>query len=560
VSSRGRYIRPVAPPVRIVPLGGLGEIGMNCMAVECDGRIAVVDCGIMFPNEPLGVDVIAPDLSWLRERRAQVGAVFLTHGHEDHLGALPFLLRDVPVPVYGTRFTLALLRPRLAEAGVTADLREVVPGDVRPAGEGAPLSAEFFSVTHSIPDACGLALATPQGTLLHSGDFKIDARPVAGPGMDLARVEAFGRAGVRLLLSDSTNSERPGTTLSESAVGPALEQVFERARGRVLVACFASNVHRLQQVANAARAFGRRLALLGRSMEANVRLARELGYLDLPAWMPVSFPEARDLPPRELCVLTTGTQGEPRSALARLARGEHPDLAVAPGDLVVLSSRFIPGNEVAVGQVVNDLCRRGAQVAYEGKEPLHVSGHAHEAEQRRLIALARPAHFVPIHGEFRHLARHAAHAAAEGVPRRDVLVDGQVLELVDAGARVLEGEVAVGRVYTDRDELLGADIGALVVKDRRLLAEAGLVIAVLAVERATGAVVRGPELFARGVAGFDGAEEAIRGEALRALEELSPTARADVAEVQEALRVAVRRFFRREVGRRPSVLPVVLEL
>src|SRR5512145_2511615 len=333
----------MAPPVRIVPLGGLGEIGMNCMAIECDGRIAVVDCGVMFPNEPLGIDVIAPDLSWLRERRAQVGAVFLTHGHEDYLGALPFLLRDVPVPVYGTRFTLALLKPRLDEAGVSADLREVAPGDVRPAGEASPISAEFFAVTHSIPDACGLALATPQGTVVHSGDFKIDPAPVGGPAMDLALVEAF-----------------------------------ERAQGRVFVACFASNVHRIQQVANAARAFGRRLAFLGRAMETNVRTAQALGYLDLPAWMPVALPEARDLPPRELCVLTTGTQGEPRSALARLARGEHPELALAPGDLVVLSSRFIPGNEIAVGQVVNDLCRRGADVAYEGARPLHVSGHAQE--------------------------------------------------------------------------------------------------------------------------------------------------------------------------------------
>jgi ribonuclease J len=328
----------------------------------------------------------------------------------------------------------------------------------------------------------------------------------------------------------------------------------------VLVACFASNVHRLQQVANAARAFGRRLAFLGRSMEANVRIAQSLGYLDLPGWMPVGFPEARELPPKELCVLTTGTQGEPRSALARLARGEHPDLAIGPGDLVVLSSRFIPGNEVAVGQLVNELCRRGAAVAYEGLRPLHVSGHAHEAEQRRLIALARPAHFVPIHGEYRHLARHAAHAAAEGVAGRDVLVDGQVLELADAGVRVVEERVPVGRVYTDRDALLGADIGALVVKDRRLLAESGLVIAVLAVERATGAVVRGPELFARGVAGFEGAEEEIRGEALRALEELSGPARADVAEVQEALRAALRRWFRRATGKKPTVLPVVLEL
>jgi ribonuclease J len=506
------------------------------------------------------VDVIAPDLTFLRERRAQVGAVFLTHGHEDHVGAVPFLLRDVPVPVYGTRFTLALLRPRLAEAGVEADLREVLPGDLRSAGEGSPLAAEFFAVTHSIPDACGLALSTPQGTLLHSGDFKIDPRPVGGRTMDLARIEALGRSGVRLLLSDSTNAERAGSSLSESEVGAALEEAFERARGRVFVACFASNVHRIQQVADVARAFGRRLALLGRSMEANVRIAQDLGYLSIPSWMPVGFPEARELPPRELCVLTTGTQGEPRSALARLARGEHPDLAVAPSDLVILSSRFIPGNEVAVGQVVNELCRRGAEVAYEGLRPLHVSGHAQEAEQRRLIALARPAHFVPIHGEFRHLARHAAHAAAEGVPGRDILVDGQVLALTDAGVSVEEGGVPVGRVYTDRDALLGADIGDLVVRDRRLLAEAGLLIAVLAVDKVSGAVVRGPDLFAKGVAGFEGAEEAIRGEAVRAIEELSPTARADVAEVQEALRASIRRFFRREVGRRPSVLPVVLEL
>jgi ribonuclease J len=550
----------VPPPVRIVPLGGLGEIGMNCLAVECDGRIAVVDCGVLFPNEPIGVDVITPDLAWLRERRERIGAVFLTHGHEDHVGALPFLLREVKVPVYGTRFTLALVQPRLAEAGIEADLREVAPGDVRPAGDASPIAAEFFAVTHSIPDACGLALGTPQGTILHSGDFKIDPAPVFGPAMDLARVEALGRAGVRLLLSDSTNSERAGTSLSESEVGAALVEAFERAPGRVLVACFASNVHRVQQVANAARAFGRRLLLLGRAMENNFRIAQALGYLDVPAWMAVGPEEARELPPKELCVLTTGTQGEPRSALARLARGEHPDLAVAPGDLVVLSSRFIPGNEVAIGQVVNELCRRGAEVAYEGLRPLHVSGHAQEAEQRRLIALARPAHFVPIHGEYRHLARHAAHAAAEGVARRDVLVNGDVLELSDAGAAVLGAKVPVGRVYADRDALLGGEIAAMVVKDRRLLADAGLCIAVLAVERTSGAVVRGPDLFARGVAGFEGAEDAIRGEALRALEELSGPARADVAEVQETLRVAIRRWFRREVGKRPTVLPVVLEL
>jgi ribonuclease J len=345
-------------------------------------------------------------------------------------------------------------------------------------------------------------------------------------------------------------------------VGAALEDAFEGARGRVFVACFASNVHRIQQVVNAARAFGRRLALLGRSMESTVALARSLGYLEMPAWMPVGFPEARHLPPRELAVLTTGTQGEPRSALARLARGEHPDLSAEPGDLVILSSRFIPGNEVAVGNVVNELCRRGARVAHEGLRPLHVSGHAQEAEQRRLIALVRPERFLPIHGEYRHLARHAAHAAAEGVPdgRRHVLTDGEVLEIDGTGARVLPERVPTGRVYTDREGLAGSDVGALVVRDRRLLAEAGLVIAVLAVDRGTGAVIRGPELFARGVAGFDGSEGDLRAEALRALEEMSPAGRADASEVQEVVRTAIRRRFRRETGRRPVVLPVVLEL
>ncbi len=315
-------------------------------------------------------------------------------------------------------------------------------------------------------------------------------------------------------------------------------------------------------MADAARAEGRRLLLLGRSMEQNARIAQDLGYLSFAPWQPCSAEEARALPPRELCVLTTGTQGEPRSALARLARGEHPDLAVEPGDLVVLSSRFIPGNEVAIGHVVNGLCRLGARVLYEEARPLHVSGHAQEAEQRRLVRLARPEHFVPIHGEFRHLARHAAHAAAEGLGdgRRHVVTDGQVLEIGDGAVRALEERLPVGRMYADRDAQDLGDIGALVVRDRRLLAEAGLALVVLVLDRATGAVVRGPEVFGRGVAGIEGSEAEIGREALAALSELTPQARADLAEVQEALRLAVRRWFRAQGSRKPVVLPVVLEL
>lgn len=549
----------MSDPVRIVVLGGLGEIGMNCMAVESDGQIAVIDCGIMFPNESIGVDVILPDLSWLAEQKERVGAIYVTHGHEDHVGALPHLLSVVKAPVYVPPFARALLEARLLETGIEADLRTVLPGESRRAGESSPISAEFIAVTHSIPDSCGLAISTPQGILLHSGDFKIDDAPVSGQAMDLARIEALGRQGIRLLLSDSTNSERSGTSLSESAVGAALEHAFEPARGRVFVACFASNIHRIQQIVDAARSFGRRVALLGRSMERNVRIAMDLGYLKVAGWQLCSLEEARDLPPAELCVLTTGTQGEPRSALTRLARGDHPVLSVEPGDLVILSSRFIPGNELAIGHVVNELTRLGAEVAYEDLRPLHVSGHAQEAEQRRLIALARPEHFVPIHGEFRHLARHAAHAARENVPHRHVLVDGQVLQLDDFGARVLDRRVPVGRVFADRDPA-GADIGELVVKDRRLLAESGLCMVVVVVDRASGEVVRGPEIFARGVAGFEGHEEPLRGEAARALEELSPLARVDREEVEEALRLAIRRWFRREGARKPSVLPVVLEL
>ncbi len=538
---------------------------MNCLAVEAAGRIAVIDCGVLFTDEPFGVDVLVPDLSWLIERRAQVGAVFLTHGHEDHVGALPFLLRHLPVPVYGTRFTLAMVKGRLEEAGVAADLREVVPGDVCPAGEASPISAEFIAVTHSIPDACALALSTPQGTILHSGDFKIDERPVRGPGMDLERLAALGQAGVRLLLSDSTNSERPGWSRSESAVGPGLQDVMAEATGRVFVATFSSNAHRLQQVIEAAAGSGRRLALLGRGMVQNFDIAKLLGHLSEPGWMPVSAEEARRLPPRELAVLTTGSQGEPRAALGRLARGDHPDLKVHAGDTVILSSRQIPGNELAVGRLVNELCARGALVRWDGHPPLHATGHAQEAEQRRLLQLTRPEFFVPVHGEYRQLARHAATAASEGVPagRCHLLTDGQVLSLTDAGARILPDRIRSGRVAINRDEGGAVEVPDAVIEERRRLAEFGLLMVVVSLDGASGAVLGEPEFQARGVAGLEGQEAELGGEVRRALEALAGGSRATgeaawrAARV-ELVRVAVRRWFRRATGRRPLVEPVLL--
>jgi ribonuclease J len=549
----------MASPVRIAALGGLGEIGMNCLALESEGRIAVVDCGLLFPAESLGVDAISPDLSWLRENRERVGAVLVTHGHEDHIGALPLLLRDVPVPVYGPRLALALLRPRLEEAGVKADLREVRAGDVVRAGHDSPFGAEFVAVAHSIPDACALALTTPQGVVYHSGDFKIDEAPLDGRRTDLARIETLGREGIRLLLSDSTNADRPGTSLSESSVGPALRRAMDGAPGRVFVTCFSSHLHRVQQIADAARSFGRRLVPLGRSMEENLRLGVEMGYLRFPPGQVASLEEARDLRPRETCVVVTGTQGEPRSALGRLARGEQPDLPVRPGDRVLLSSRFIPGNEVAIGRTVDGLVARGAEVLWEEFRALHVSGHAQEEEQRRLVRLARPGHFLPIHGELRHLARHAGHAAAEGLgeERRHVLVDGEVLELSDAGVLRAGVRLPSGRVHLERDSAF-AVVDESVVRDRRALAEYGLVLVVLVVDRVTRDPVRPAEVRGRGASGLAGREVEVAGEVGRAISELPAGSRDDPTLEREASQ-AVRRWFRHAGGRRPTVQVVVLE-
>jgi len=546
--------------LRIVPLGGLGEVGLNAMVFESEDEAFLVDCGIMFPQESLGVDVVLPDFAYLRELGDKLKGVVLTHGHEDHIGALPFLLRDRPLPVWGSRFTLGLLAPKLEEYGVRAPLTELSAGDSIDVSEA--FRVEGIRVTHSIPDALGLAIHTPEGLVVHTGDFKIDHTPVGDLPTDLQRFARLGGDGVLALLSDSTNSERPGSSLSERQVGAALEGIFAKARSRVFVATFASNVHRVQQVLDASRRFGRKVVLVGRSMQQNAHIAAELGLLDIPLGLVVDEQEGRRLRHHEVTVLSTGAQGEPRSALVRMALGDpNAPMPIDEGDLVVLSSRFIPGNEVAIGHMINRLAMRGAEVVYEGAEDIHASGHAYREEQRLMLRLTNPRHFVPIHGEYRHLVRHVKTAHEVGIADSacHLITDGEVLQF-EGGRAFVNGKVPSGRVYVDRRG--GPDVPELVLRERALIAETGLVTAVVVLDRASGALVRGPEITARGTAVPD--EEAlladVRREVQDALAALTPALRADPGSVQEEVRRAVRRAYKRRTERKPVVLPLVIEL
>jgi len=547
--------------LRIIPLGGLGEVGLNAMVFETEGEAFLVDCGIMFPQaENLGIDVVLPDMTYLRELGDKLKGVVLTHGHEDHIGALPHLLKEMPLPVWGSRFTLGLLKGRLDEFDISADLRELSAGSTATISEA--FRVEGIRVTHSIPDALGLAIHTPEGLVVHTGDFKVDHTPIDDQPIDLKRFGRLGGDGVLALLSDSTNSERAGSTISERKVGRALETIFARARARVVVATFASNIHRIQQVLDISRRFGRKVTLLGRSMQQNVKIAAELGYLDVPFNILVEPERAREMRHHEVTALSTGAQGEPRSALARMASGDpNAPLSLDEGDTVILSSRFIPGNEVAIGNVINLLAMRGADVIYESAEEIHVSGHAHAEEQKLMLRLVDPRHFVPIHGEYRHLLRHVKTAYSVGLTDSQchLITDGEVLEFAGGAARQA-GRVPSGRVYVERRG--GPDVPELTLRERALIAETGLVTAVVVIDRTSGAVVRGPEITARGINVPDEARlhADVRSEVLAALDRLSPLLRSDAATVQEEVRLAVRRAYKRSTERKPVVLPLVIEL
>jgi len=551
-------------PVRIVFLGGLGEIGRNCAWFEMEGRAVLVDCGLMFPDPEMpGVDLVLPDFSYVRENAERLEACVLTHGHEDHCGALAYLLAEVSFPIYGSRLTLGLARNRIEEAGLLdrTELVAVGDGETRKIG---PFDVEFIPVAHSVPDGFALAFHTPYGAILHTGDFKLDLTPVDGRRTDLARIGAIGAGGgVALLLSDSTNAEEDGHAPSEREVGRALLDLFEANRQkRVIAACFASHVHRIQQIADAAIACGRYVATLGRSMGRNVAYARSLRLLDIADEHLVDIEKAADLPPERVCIICTGSQGEPMSALSLMAAGDNKWVEVSERDLVVLSAHPIPGNETDVGKVIDGLCRRGAEVVHSGLAPVHASGHAMRNELKMMLSVARPKAFIPVHGEYRHLVHHARLAVEMGVPESSVLLaeDGDVVELGPEGVE-FAGEVPAGYLYVDG---IVGDVGAGVLRDRRVLAEEGLVAVIVTVDSRSGRVLSGPEIVTKGWVYAPEAEKLLdeaREVVLAALEEgQDGEAPADFETLRRRARAALGRFVQERTRRRPMIVPVVMEL
>jgi ribonuclease J len=552
-----------ADTVRVVFLGGLGEIGRNCACIEVAGRIMILDCGLMFPDSEMpGIDLVLPDFTYLRENAERVEGCIVTHGHEDHCGGLSFLLRELSFPIYGSELSLGLARNRIEEAGLL-DRTTLIPvrdGERRSIG---PFDVEFIPVTHSVPHGFATAFHTPQGVILHSGDFKIDLTPVDGRATDLARIGAIASgAGIRLLLSDSTNAEEEGHTLTERSVGRVLTDLFAaHADKRVVVACFASHIHRIQQIADAALDNGRIIATLGRSMGKNVALARSMGLLRIPGDSLVDIEQIGDHDPRRVCVISTGSQGEPMSALALMAAADNKWISVGEGDLVVLSSHAIPGNETNVGKVIDGLHRLGAEVIHSGIAPVHVSGHAMREELKTLLSLTRPDCFIPVHGEFRHLTHHARLAEAMGVAVDRVLLaeDGDVVELTASGID-FAGEVPAGYLYVDG---IVGDVGTGVLRDRRVLAEEGVVVLVVTVDAKSGEVLTGPEIITRGWVYAPEAEELLeeaRQAVLQALEEAADTGSVDFETLKRRARSALGRFVNERTRRRPMIVPVVMEV
>ncbi len=549
-------------PLRVIPLGGLGEIGLNAMLFDDGESALLVDAGLMFPDDTmLGIDFVIPDYDVLRERAGRLAGLLLTHGHEDHIGAVSFLLKEHDIPVYGTPLTLGLLRRRLTEHGLDGAARLVTIGRADRFRVGR-FDVESFPVCHSIPDGVGYIIRCAEGVFVHTGDFKIDARPPDGVPTAIDRLARLAaEEPVTALFSDSTNVEREGHSLPEAFVGEALSEVFEAAPGRVIVAMFSSNIHRIQAVLDTAAWHGRRVALVGRSMVGNVATALEIGCMKLPRpdiLLPVE--EAEKLPPAQVAVLTTGSQGEPLSALTLMALGEHKYVKIREGDTAVLSSKFIPGNERAIANVINNLFLAGADVLYEKISEVHVSGHASRDELRIMIDTVRPEYFIPVHGEMRHLIRHGKLAREMGVARVEVAGNGEVLEF-SGGGMARAGKVPVGRLFVDGKGV--GDVEGLVLKDRYHMSQDGLVMVILALSSGSGEILYGPDIVTRGVVTENGSEPIIEGAretVLRVWEEATPESRRDPAEIKTDIRKAMRRFFNKRLERKPVIIPVLLEL
>jgi len=550
------------PKLSLIPLGGLGEIGKNMMAVRFGESILIIDCGLMFPEEEmLGIDIVIPDITYLLDNRDSVLGIVLTHGHEDHIGALPYVLRHLNVPVYGTKLTLGLLQGKLKEQNALgeASLHTVKPRDSVQIG---PFKVEFIRVSHSIPDAISVAVHTPMGVVFHTGDFKFDLTPVDGQVTDFHRLAQLGEKGVLVLLSDSTNAERPGYTMSERVVGHTFDENFRQATERIIITTFASNVHRLQQAIQAAYKHGRKVAVVGRSMVNVITVAHELGYMDIPEGLLIDLDEANKLPRNKIVILTTGSQGEPMSALTRMALSDHRQVDIMPGDTIIISATPIPGNEKLVARIIDQLFKQGARVIYELASDIHVSGHPNQEELKLMLNLIRPKFFVPVHGEYRMLIKHAELAKDVGILPENIFVaeNGHVLEFSRRSGR-MTGRVAAGRVLVDG---LGVgDVGNIVLKDRKQLSQDGILIVVLTIDHDTGEVVAGPDIVSRGFVYVRESEQLLEEAKTRVKSALGKCSGKGVSEwssIKSQVRDALGKFLYEKTRRRPMVLPIIMEI
>jgi ribonuclease J len=546
----------------VIPLGGLGEFGMNMMVLRYGDDIVVIDAGMMFPeSELLGVDLVIPDISYLKQSRQHVRAIILTHGHEDHIGALPYILRDLNVPIYGTRFTLALVKKRLEEANLlqSAKLFETLPGRLVEIG---PFEMEFIPVTHSTIDCVAVAIRTPLGVIIHTGDFKIDQTPVDNYQFGLHAFARYGNEGVLALFSDSTNVERPGFTPSERVAGPRIEELTRSAPRRVVISCFASSIHRIQQVIDIADRVGRKVAFVGRSMVDNVEIAHDLGYLRIPDGMVVRSQDIRSFEPRKLIVLASGSQAEPMSSMSRIAVDNHRFVTIDEHDTVILSARIIPGNEKAIFRMLDHMFRRRALVHYDNSGGvIHVSGHASQEEQRLMLQLVKPKYFIPVHGEYRHLFRHAALAHQLGVVSEEILLleDGKCIEFTEDGV-TRRDPITAGRVLVDSGSL--EEIEEVIVRDRKHLSEEGVVVPIIAIDKKTGRIEIAPEIVTRGLMMEDNGEilAGAREVVIKTVEMSNMEERADWSVIKEKIRIDLKRYINKQTSKRPLILPVILEV